>query len=99
VLVGVVSRHRAVNIQEVYFNELDESEDRIGFTFFLGSDNEPMTYRTRGEMYQLSKEIVADYRKTHPEEGFERVDVRWASKVLAEYRSAMDAEDQQAEEE
>ena len=95
VLVGVVSRRRAVNIQEVYFNELNEDADRIGFTFFLGSDNEPMTFRTRSEIYQLSKEIVEDYRTKHPSEGFERVDVRWASRVLAEYRSALEEEEGQ----
>jgi hypothetical protein len=99
VMVGVVSKRRAVNIQEVYFNELNEEKGIVGFTFFLGTDNEPVTFRTRSEIYQMAKEIVADYRTNHPSEGFERVDIRWASRVLAEYRSALENEENAAAEE
>lgn len=87
-LVGVIARRRTVKIQEVYFNELDETEDRIGFTFLTGSDNEPVKYRTRAEIYHVSKEIAEDYMSNHPEEGFEHIDLRWAARVIGEYRSA-----------
>ena len=78
---------------------LNEEKGIVGFTFFLGTDNEPVTFRTRSEIYQMAKEIVADYRTNHPSEGFERVDIRWASRVLAEYRSALENEENAAAEE
>ena len=87
-LVGVIARRRTVNIQEVYFNELNEKDDRIGFTFFTGSDNEPVNYRTRAEIYQASREVAEDHRAHHSSEGFENIDLRWAAQVIAEYRSA-----------
>ncbi len=93
VLSGVVSRRRSIRMDEIYCNELNEEENRIGFTIFGGKDSEPVTCRTRAEMYQLAKEIVTDYRVNNPEKGFERIDMRWASRVLAEYRNMMEAEE------
>lgn len=83
---GLVAQRHNGKIREVYFSEMDEENDRIGFTFFMENESEPIQYRTRAEVYRISQEIVNKHLQAHPENGFCNIDIRWASRVLAEYR-------------
>lgn len=97
-IAGMISRKASRKLQEAYFNELDEKQNLIGFTFFAEGEPEPVEYRTRAEIYHVSREIAQKYLDNHPEQGFSNIDLRWAAKALAEHRRAGDRfEDQKGE--
>ncbi|MGI6260737.1 MAG: CpXC domain-containing protein [Acutalibacteraceae bacterium] len=75
---GIVAKKYDKRIQAAYFCRLNEETDRIGFSFFLDGEAQPVFYQTHAEVYRYAKEVAEEF----PLNGFMNVDVRWAARAL-----------------
>ncbi len=84
-LYDVVCKRTGEKVSGGYFSKYSESEDLIGFTFFIGEDNEHLVQTTRLEIYKKSIEIAGDYDKD-TNRNFLLVDRNWARNALYRYK-------------
>lgn len=84
-LYDVVSKRTGEEVKGGYFSKYSENEKNIGFTFFIGEDNEQLVQTTRLEIYKKSVEIAGDY-DTDTHRSFLLVDRNWARNALYRYK-------------
>ena len=58
----------------------------IGFTFFVGNNNEQLVNTTRLEIYKKSVEIAAAYDKETSSRSFVLINRDWARNALYKYK-------------
>nr|WP_319489444.1 CpXC domain-containing protein [uncultured Caproiciproducens sp.] len=69
-----------------YFCFIDEKENRIGFSFFLQDEEEPVQQGTRMDAYNKSLEIVESVGAVSQDDDFIAVDSVAAENILRVYR-------------
>ncbi len=84
-LYDVVCKRTGEEVKGGYFSKYSESEKSIGFTFFIGENNEHLVQTTRLEIYKKSIEIAGDYDKD-TNRSFLLVDRNWARNALYRYK-------------
>ncbi len=84
-LYDVVCKRTGEEVKGGYFSKYSESENSIGFTFFIGENNEHLVQTTRLEIYKKSIEIAGDYDKD-TNRSFLLVDRNWARNALYRYK-------------
>lgn len=83
---GVLSKKYGKNTVGSYFCYTDEKERKMGFSFFLEGESEPVRRGTRMEVYSKSLEIINQAAISAQGGGFTPVDSVTAQKILEEYR-------------
>lgn len=85
----IVAKKTGESVNEGYFSIYNKEEDTIGFTFFIGENNEQFVQITRLEIYQKSVEIVNKVDGNSKTDAFVTVDKAWAENVLYRYKKQM----------
>lgn len=72
-----------------YLSMYDRETNTIGFTFFIGKDQEPYVQSARLEIYGKSMSIVKQLaEKDRKLKGFTKIDREWAENVLYRYKKS-----------
>ena len=83
----VAKKHDLSFISEGYLSMYNRETNTIGFTYFIGEDNEPFVRSARLEIYRKSLKIVeaicANDKKLS---GFIKIDREWAENTLFRYK-------------
>lgn len=80
-----VSRKTGEYVQHGYFSMYEKSGE-IGFTFFLGEDNDVYTQKTNPQIYSRSESIVKRLcRREMLTKSFLKIDNQWATNILHQY--------------
>ena len=83
----VAKKHDLSFISEGYLSMYNRETNTIGFTYFIGEDNEPFVQSARLEIYRKSLKIVeaicANDKKLS---GFIKIDREWAENTLFRYK-------------
>ena len=74
------------NAETCYFCYADKDENKIGFSFFLEGDKEPVRRRTKMDAYEKTLEIAKQAELSDGGD-FLTVDAGFAKKVLDEYKA------------
>ena len=85
-LTDVACKKHNRSVTSGYFCFADEQAGRIGFSFFLEGEKEPVHQDTRMDVYHKSLEIVESVGALAADGEFKAVDSEVAQKVLREYR-------------
>ncbi|MCY1715149.1 CpXC domain-containing protein [Caproiciproducens galactitolivorans] len=84
-VTDVAAKKHGKVVTDGYFCYADEAENRIGFSFFLKGNQEPVQQRTRMDVYKKSLEITQSVGVAEQDE-FMAVDSAAAEKILRVYR-------------
>lgn len=83
----IAKKHDLSNVSEGYLSMYNRETNTIGFTYFIGEDNEPFVQSARLEIYRKSLKIVeaicANDKKLS---GFIKIDREWAENTLFRYK-------------
>ena len=83
----ITKKHHFPKVTEGYLSMYNREANTIGFTFFVGEDNEPFVQSARLEIYRKSMKIVdavcANDKKLS---GFIKIDREWAENTLFRYK-------------
>lgn len=84
----ILARKQGVNrITEGYLSMYNRETNTIGFTFFIGENNEPFIQSARLEIYKKSMKIVEAICATDKKlSGFIKIDREWAENTLFRYK-------------
>ena len=84
-LYDVVSKRTGEEVKGGYFSKYSEKDGTIGFTFFVGEENQIYVQTTRIEIYKKSAEIADNYKEDTGRK-FVLVNRDWARNVLYVYK-------------
>lgn len=87
-LKDVVEKRTGENVTGGYFSKYSVSEDKIGFTFFVGDGNEQFVQTTRLEIYKKSKDVAAASGDSANDRTFRKIDRVWAREALYKYKKS-----------
>lgn len=74
-------------VEEGYLSMYNRESNTIGFTYFIGEDNEPYVQSARLEIYRKSMKIVEEICKNDKKlSGFIKIDREWAENTLFRYK-------------
>ena len=83
----IAKKHDLSNVSEGYLSMYNRETNTIGFTYFIGENNEPFVQSARLEIYRKSLKIVdaicANDKKLS---GFIKIDREWAENTLFRYK-------------
>lgn len=83
----IAKKHDLSSVSEGYLSMYNRETNTIGFTYFIGEDNEPFVQSARLEIYRKSLKIVdaicANDKKLS---GFIKIDHEWAENTLFRYK-------------
>lgn len=83
----VAKKHNLGRVSEGYLTMYNRETNTIGFTFFVGEDNEPFVQSARLEIYRKSLRIVeAICGNDKKLSGFIKIDREWAENTLFRYK-------------
>ena len=87
-VAAMVAKKRGLSrVSEGYLSQYNRETNTIGFTFFIGENNEPFVQSARLEIYRKSVKIVdavcANDKKLS---GFIKIDREWAENTLFRYK-------------
>ena len=85
-LKDVVEKRTGEEVSGGYFSKYSASEDRIGFTFFVGDEGEQFVQTTRLEIYEKSAGVAKAAETEAESRSFRRVDRDWARNALYRYK-------------
>jgi len=85
-LTDVACKKHGRSVTSGYFCFVDQQTGRIGFSFFLEGETEPVHQDTRMDVYHKSFEIVESVGALAVDGEFKAVDSEVAQKILREYR-------------
>ena len=85
---SMVAKKRGIQrISEGYLSQYNRETNTIGFTFFIGENNEPFVQSARLEIYRKSLKIVeAVCGNDKKLSGFIKIDREWAENTLFRYK-------------
>lgn len=86
-LAGVLDQKYGKKTLAGYFCYADEAENRIGFSFLLEGESEPVRRHTRMDAYRKSLQIVKSAEPGRGD-GFAPVDSVTAQRILDDYRES-----------
>ena len=87
-LNDVVSKRTGETVTGGYFSKYSVEEGSIGFTFFVGEDNEHLVQTTRIEIYNKSVEIADVYDNDKSSRSFLLINRDWARNALYKYKKS-----------
>ena len=87
-LNDVVSKRTGETVTGGYFSKYSLEEGSIGFTFFVGEDNEHLVQTTRIEIYNKSVEIADVYDNDKSSRSFLLINRDWARNALYKYKKS-----------
>lgn len=83
----VAKKNGLSRVDEGYLTQYNREMNKIGFTYFIGENNEPFVQSARFEIYAKSLKIVeavcANDKKLS---GFIKIDREWAENTLFRYK-------------
>ena len=83
----IAKKHDLSNVSEGYLSMYNRETNTIGFTYFIGEDNEPFVQSARLEIYRKSLKIVeAICANDKKRSGFIKIDREWAENTLFRYK-------------
>ncbi len=83
----IVSKKTGETINHGYFSVYDKNANTVGFTFFLGENDEQYVQTTRMEIYEKSADIVrVTQGESRATDAFVTIDKPWAENVLYRYK-------------
>ena len=83
----VAKKQNLPRISEGYLSQYNRETNTIGFTFFIGENNEPFIQSARLEIYRKSMRIVeAICGNDKKLSGFIKIDREWAENTLFRYK-------------
>ena len=83
----VAKKHDLPRISEGYLSQYNRETNTIGFTYFIGENNEPFVQSARLEIYRKSLKIVdAVCGNDKKLSGFIKIDREWAENTLFRYK-------------
>lgn len=85
-LNDVVTKRTGENVTGGYFSKYSVEEGSIGFTFFVGENNEHLVQTTRIEIYEKSVEIANVYDVDKTSRSFLLINRDWAKNALYVYK-------------
>lgn len=86
----IVTRKTGEKINQAFFSIYNKETNTIGFTFFVGDNNEQFVQSTRLEIYEKSSDIVDSVAgKDKASQGFVTIDKEWAENVLYRYKKGI----------
>ena len=87
-LNDVVTKRTGETVTGGYFSKYSVEEGSIGFTFFVGDNNEHLVQTTRIEIYEKSVEIADVYDIDKDSRSFLLVNRDWARNALYKYKKS-----------
>lgn len=84
-LYDVVSKRTGDAVKGGYFSKYSEKDGTIGFTFFVGEENQIYVQTTRVAIYKKSAEIAAQFKEDTGRK-FVLINSDWARNVLYIYK-------------
>ena len=87
-LKDVVEKRTGEEVSGGYFSKYSASEDRIGFTFFVGDEGEQFVQTTRLEIYEKSSAVAKMADADANARTFSRIDREWARNALYRYKKS-----------
>lgn len=85
-LYDVAAKRTGEEINCGYFSKYSVDDNCIGFTFFVGDNNEQLVNTTRLEIYKKSVEIATAYDKETSSRSFVLINRDWARNALYKYK-------------
>ena len=83
----IAKKHDLSNVSEGYLSMYNRETNTIGFTYFIGENNEPFVQSARLEIYRKSLKIVdAICGNDKKLSGFIKIDREWAENTLFRYK-------------
>lgn len=83
----VAKKYNIAHVEEGYLSMYDREKNTMGFTFFVGENNEPYVQSARLEIYGKAVTIVSEMAiKDRKLPGFIKIDREWAQNVLYRYK-------------
>lgn len=87
-LNDVVTKRTGETVTGGYFSKYSVEEGSIGFTFFVGDNNEHLVQTTRIEIYEKSVEIADVYDIDKDSRSFLLINRDWARNALYKYKKS-----------
>ncbi|MBQ3692516.1 MAG: CpXC domain-containing protein [Clostridia bacterium] len=87
-LNDVVTKRTGEAVTGGYFSKYSVEEGSIGFTFFVGDNNEHLVQTTRIEIYEKSVEIADFYDIDQSSRSFILINRDWARNALYKYKKS-----------
>ena len=87
-LNDVVTKRTGESVTGGYFSKYSVEEGSIGFTFFVGENNEHLVQTTRIEIYEKSVEIANGYDIDQSSRSFLLINRDWARNALYKYKNS-----------
>ncbi len=85
-LKDVVEKRTNDTVEGGFFSKYSTSEDRIGFTFFVGEDKEQFVQTTRLEVYEKSTPVAKSFDAPNAHRHFRTINRDWARNAIYNYR-------------
>ena len=85
-LKDVVEKRTEETVLGGYFSKYSASEEKIGFTFFVGEQEEQFVQTTRLEIYRRSMDVAASIQSDPADRSFVCIDRGWARNAIYSYR-------------
>lgn len=83
----IAKKHDLSNVSEGFLSMYNRETNTIGFTYFIGENNEPFVQSARLEIYRKSLKIVeAICGNDKKLSGFIKIDREWAENTLFRYK-------------
>ena len=87
-LKDVVEKRTGEQVTGGYLSKYSVSEDRIGFTFFVGENKEQFVQTTRLEIYDKSAGVARACKEDENDRSFRAVNREWARNALYQYKKS-----------
>lgn len=86
----IVVKKTGEKINQSFFSIYNKEANTIGFTFFVGEENQQFVQVTRLEIYKKSADIVQSIvGDDNPADGFVTINKEWAENVLYRYKKGL----------
>ncbi len=83
----VAKKHNLKRVEEGHLSMYNRETNTMGFTFFIGENNEPYVQSARLEIYAKSLKIVSEICSNDKKlSGFIKIDREWAENTLFRYK-------------
>ncbi len=87
-LKDIVQKRTGDTVTGGYLSKYSVSEDRIGFTFFVGENHEQFVQTTRLEIYDKSAAVAKAVKEDENDRSFRAVNREWARNALYQYKKS-----------
>lgn len=87
-LKDVVEKRTGEQVKGGYLSKYSVSEDKIGFTFFVGENGEQFVQTTRLEIYDKSAVVARAFVEDENDRSFRAVNRDWARNALYRYKKS-----------